>query len=71
VDFAFNFQIAGDKKRMLSRFERFNIVGKEVIIIPRIDADSSKKQRLVVPWYWIQSVDQASYMKIKFPIMRI
>jgi hypothetical protein len=47
VDFAFNFQIAGDKKRMLSRFERFNIVGKEVIIIPRIDADSSKKQRLV------------------------
>ena len=31
---------------MLPRFDTFNIVGKEVIVIPRIDMDSSKKQRL-------------------------
>jgi hypothetical protein len=33
VDFAFNFWIAGDKKCMLPWFEKFNIVGEEVIII--------------------------------------
>jgi hypothetical protein len=48
VDFAFEFWIAGDKKRMLPRFERFNIIGEEVIVIPKVGAvaNCSKKQRV-------------------------
>jgi hypothetical protein len=48
VDFAFDFWIAGDKKRMLPRFERFNVVGEEVIVIPKGGAvvDCSKKWRV-------------------------
>ena len=36
IDFAFKFWIAGDKKHMLPRFERFNVVGEEVIVIPKV-----------------------------------
>jgi hypothetical protein len=48
VDFAFEFWIAGDKKRMLPRFERFNVVGKEVIVISKVGvvADCSTKRKV-------------------------
>jgi hypothetical protein len=37
VDFPLDFWIAGDKKRMLPRFERFNAVGEKVVVIPKAD----------------------------------
>jgi hypothetical protein len=48
VNFAFDFWIAGDKKRMLPKFEMFNVVGEEVIVIPKVGAvvDCSKKRRV-------------------------
>lgn len=47
VDYPFDFWIQGDKRRMLPRFEKFNTVGEEVIVIPRIDGqlDSRKRRR--------------------------
>jgi hypothetical protein len=48
VDFPFDFWIADDKKRMLQRFERFNIVGDEVCMIwqTSVDEDVSKRRKV-------------------------
>ena len=47
VDFAFDFWIQDDKKHLLERFEKFNIVGEEVFIIHRRDFNPklAKKRR--------------------------
>jgi hypothetical protein len=58
VDFPFDFCIREDKKRMLPRFERFNVVGKEVIVICKVgvDPDVSKRRKINVD----HGVDQNS-----------
>jgi hypothetical protein len=47
VNFAFDFWIQDDKKCLLERFERFNIVGEEVFVIRRRDfnPELAKKRR--------------------------
>jgi hypothetical protein len=49
VDFPFDFWIANDKKWILQRFERFNIVGEEFCMIQRIgvDEDVSKRRKVI------------------------
>jgi NADPH-dependent glutamate synthase beta subunit-like oxidoreductase len=48
VDFAFNFWIPDDKKRMLQRFERFNTNAEKVFVIHRGDlgVDSAKQRKV-------------------------
>jgi hypothetical protein len=49
VDFQFDFWIIDDKKWMLQRFERFNIVGEEVCVIQQtsVDEDVSEKRKVI------------------------
>jgi hypothetical protein len=48
VDFAFDFWIAGDKKRMLPRFEKFNAIRDEVFVIPKVNVGTEvgKKRKV-------------------------
>jgi hypothetical protein len=45
VEFPFDSWISSDKKRMLPRFERFNVVGEEVIVICKIEVESDCTKR--------------------------
>jgi hypothetical protein len=45
VDFGFDFWITGDNKRMLTKFEKFNVIGDEVIVIPLINSASNLSKR--------------------------
>jgi hypothetical protein len=58
LDFPFDFWICEDKKRMLPRFERFNAVGEEIIVICKVGVhpDVSKRRKISVD----HGVDQNS-----------